>query len=49
LWSFSFCFRKHLSLMAYCTIPVLDFPTFHTSSALPRQLSRESWSCNPVI
>jgi hypothetical protein len=29
--------------------PVLDFSTFPTSSALPRPLSRESWSCNPVI
>jgi hypothetical protein len=43
------CFRKYLSLMAYCTIPVLDFPTFPTSSALPRPLSRETWSCKPVI
>jgi hypothetical protein len=25
LGSFSLCFRKHLRLMAYCTIPVLDF------------------------
>jgi len=49
LGSFSLCFRKHLSLMAYCTIPVLDFPTFSTSSALPRPLSREGWSCKPVI
>jgi hypothetical protein len=29
--------------------PVLDLPTFFTSSALPRPLSKESWSCNPVI
>jgi hypothetical protein len=40
LGSFSLCFRKHISLMAYCTIPILDFPTFSTSSALPRPLSR---------
>jgi hypothetical protein len=49
LGSFSLCFRKHLSLMAYWTIPVLDPTTFSTSSALPRPLSRESWSCNLVI
>jgi hypothetical protein len=48
LGSFSLCFRKHLSLTAYCTIPVLDHPTFSTSSALPPPLSRESWSCKPV-
>jgi hypothetical protein len=29
--------------------PVLDIPTFSTSTALPRPLSRESWSCKPVI
>jgi hypothetical protein len=29
--------------------PILDFPTFSTSSVLPCPLSRESWSCNPVI
>jgi hypothetical protein len=28
---------------------VLDLPNFSTSFALPRLLSRESWSCNPVI
>jgi hypothetical protein len=28
LGSFSLCFRKHLSLMAYCTIPVLDLTNF---------------------
>jgi hypothetical protein len=49
LGSFSLCFWKHLSLMAYCTIPVLDFPTFSAISALPRPLSRENWSCIPVI
>jgi hypothetical protein len=49
LGSFSLCFRKHLRLMAYFTIPVLDIPTFSTSSVLPRTLSRESWSCKPVI
>jgi hypothetical protein len=49
LGSFSLCFQKYLSFMAYCTIPVLDIPTFYTSSALPRPLSRESWSCKPVI
>jgi hypothetical protein len=35
--------------MSYCTIPVLDFPLFSTISALPRPLSRKSWSCKPVI
>jgi hypothetical protein len=35
--------------MAYCTIHLLDVPTFFTSSALPRPLSRENWRCNPVI
>jgi hypothetical protein len=49
LGSFSLCFRKHPILMAYCIIPLLDIPTFSTSSALPRPLSRESCSCNPVI
>jgi hypothetical protein len=49
LGSLSLCFRKHLSLMAYCTIPVLNFPTFSTSSTLLRPLSRESWNCKPVI
>jgi hypothetical protein len=44
-WVFQLiCFRKHLSLTAYCTIPVLDVPTFSTSSSLPRPLSRESWT-----
>jgi hypothetical protein len=48
LGSFTLCFRKHLSLMAYCTIPVLDIPTFSTSSALPLPIRRERWSCKPV-
>jgi hypothetical protein len=48
LGSFSLCFLNHVSLMAYCTIIVLDIPTLCTSLALPRHLSRESWSCNPV-
>jgi hypothetical protein len=29
--------------------PVLDVPTFSTSSALPRPLNKESWSCKLVI
>jgi hypothetical protein len=29
--------------------PVLDFPTFSNSYALPRPISREGWSFNPVI
>jgi hypothetical protein len=29
--------------------PYWTFPTFSTSSALPRHLGIEIWSCNPVI
>jgi hypothetical protein len=35
--------------MAYCTFPVLDVPTFSTTSTLPRLIGREGWSCIPVI
>jgi hypothetical protein len=37
------------ALSLFVLSPVLDIPTFSTSSALPRPLSKESWNCRPVI
>jgi hypothetical protein len=60
-WNFSLIFLLFLwGLTAYTSgstsalwlillSPVLDVPTFSISSALPRPLSRENWSCNPLI